>query len=236
LLGETPADCWDRLAEDYGVFPPAAAIDQIAVFGQRHERIVSGKGVRFLGVDYSSPELMSLFLSTKRAEVSIRVDPENMGWIAYWSEGSWKPAYAIQDCFDKVTIREWIKVVQHLRQKYSAQAEFYTDAIFHALKKIRKVSTDALMRAGVEAWEITTEQVERAEHDLCIGIRIAQSDHTIEPAENRGALLGHRIDVATHEPTALIEGAPEVDVDASHASTNDDGLGWVFVEETTDDL
>ena len=176
LKGETPNHCWNRLANDYGVSPPPDGLTQTSIFGLKKDRKLTGKGVRFSSIDYSSPELNQLFLEGQQKTVKISVDPYNLGWIAVSINGGWYPAHAIQECFEGVTLNAWRKTMSQLREKYRNQAELSLGVVERALRRISDINDKAMACARIEPWEMTDEQFERAHNELFRGMRIKNDD------------------------------------------------------------
>ena len=176
LKGETPNTCWARLAEDYGISSPPDALTQTTVFGMQESRKVTGKGVLFSGIDYSSLELNQLFLEGVQKEVDIRVDPFNLGWISVCIKGIWHPALAIQDCFEGVTLDTWRETMSLLRKKYQDQAQLSIGVVERALNRISEVNEKAMVRARIEPWETTDKMLKRAYDELFLGMSIQKDD------------------------------------------------------------
>ena len=70
-------------------------------FGRPLQRKLRGDGVMFSGLTYSCDALREAFLHSSTREVEIRVNLQNMGWIAVEVGASWCPAIVNQSGFEK---------------------------------------------------------------------------------------------------------------------------------------
>lgn len=110
LKGETPANCWKRLASEKGVVPDISERLRRRAFGQRKRVKVTGKGVCVFGIDYTCSALRQFFLHDHDTEVDLRVDLNDLGWIVVRVGGTWYPALALQKCFVGVSFDDWSSV------------------------------------------------------------------------------------------------------------------------------
>ncbi len=78
-MGETPAECWKRLAVTEGILPVPDGLTLRKTFGRPLKRKLRGDGVRFGGLSYSCNTLRDAFLHSPEREVEIRADLFDMG-------------------------------------------------------------------------------------------------------------------------------------------------------------
>lgn len=173
LGGETPANCWKRLSHEFGVTPPPDAHVRRAVFGSRHSRRLSGRGVRVFGIDYACDALRQLFIHSEKQIIDIRVDEQDLGWIAVRVENTWHAAPALQSCFDGVSYSEWREAARYLRVKYRKQAEFSQSTVSRAIERISDANRKAMQRLSLTPHRLTDAQLERSELELYLGLSIA---------------------------------------------------------------
>lgn len=172
LAGETPAACWKRLTKTYGVTPPPDGHARRAVFGTRHMRRVSGRGVRFLGIDYTCPALREFHLHSPEKDVEVRVDQLDLGWVSVKVGDAWYASSAIQSGFDGKSVFEWVEVSRTLRVGRRRAAKLSSGTISRAFDKVTKVNQHALQRMRLTPHHFTAADIERHEQHLYLGLSI----------------------------------------------------------------
>lgn len=178
LLGETPADAWERLKNRYTMLAPPLPKDRRAIFGWKMKRKVRGNGVRICGIQYSCSALQRYFLDSHddEHEVEVRLNPENIGTVDILIEGRWMPAKAIGGGFDGIRIDMWIDKVRSIRQKNHAKAILKRPVIAEALADIRAINTDSHILMDLTPFSYSVEQIAYAETSVFLGLEAEPLD------------------------------------------------------------
>jgi transposase InsO family protein len=174
LFGETPHDALKRLGGTTGLPPRLSQRMRRRSFGIRQERVLTARGIRFLGIDYGG-DTEALQIVRKQSGTNKRafyVDPEDLGTISVWNDGEWLEVGCSVENFHNIWLVDWIEVGKILRSRYSAQAELKTSIIFDALSDMKKRSTDAQKIMGVLPQMYTAEDLDRIDRELYWGLSV----------------------------------------------------------------
>lgn len=172
LGGETPARAWDRLTSAYGVDLPPDGYARRAAFGLPGKRRIGNQGITLFGVEYTSPLVQSIFLSEGKIDVSVRVDPKDLGWIAMLWDGKWHPVKAKLNFLDKVHLTDWIATETAMRKRFRNEAELGREMVREALADIRATVAAAAARLDIGPSRMNDAAVQRARDSLFVGMPI----------------------------------------------------------------
>lgn len=190
LQGETPADCWDRLVDKYGLPTPVDAMDRRAIFGVELERTISGRGVRVFGADYACDELRDAYKHRHRRKVRLRFDQMDLGWIAVEIDGTWYPAHDLSGALSGISFYQWSAFAQtateHNRERAAVSAEILHDG----LRRLDQLSNDAANAAQLGRMKYSAEEIDRAEEKLGLGLHLLPAVSTDQGPSNLGWLQG----------------------------------------------
>lgn len=173
LGGETPASCWNRLAEHYGVRPAPDMRRRRLVFGTRIVRTVSKKGVRVLGAWYHSEALARWQMHSAEHEVQVRWYQEDIGAIMVNIDGQWIEVPAVLEDLRGVNAETWATTVRHMRASFHMQAELTSPVVRQAIKDIEILNAAAMKRQGLVVQDWSEEQLASMEDRLMIGFDVA---------------------------------------------------------------
>ena len=197
LAGETPNNCWKRLAAQMGVTADVPEATRRRAFGRPLMRTVSGKGIRVFGIDYSCPELKQFHLHSHETEVELRSDLTDLCWIVVCVQGKWCPAHAIQKCFEGVSFDDWEAAARDIRLKHRAEAHLAERTVATAIEKIIELNKRSEARFGVELRALTPAGLRRGKEDLFLGLSIEPEDEDGFDLPQETDLFGHVIPVAS---------------------------------------
>ncbi len=216
LNGETPNNCWNRLAEKMGIVPQLAETTRRKAFGVGYRRRVFGKGVRLFGIDYTCQALREFYVHDRRRHVHIKVDLNDLGWIMIQIGKKWYAARALQKCFDAVSYEQWEATARQLRLKYKAEAVLQEKTVSDALHAIIQKNSEEERRFGAVLKRQTPAGLRRAREDLFLGL-------SIETDDPEGFDLPPEPDLFGHVIPSLDEGedTTEVTVDQGQSPTGD---------------
>ncbi len=211
LAGETPNNCWKRLAADMGVTPDVPEITRRRAFGRRLVRTVSGKGVRVFGIDYNCSALQQFHLHSHETDVELRIDLTNLGWIVVCVHDKWHAAHAIQKCFEGVNFDDWEAAARDIRLKHRAEAHLAERSVARAIIKIIELNRQSEARFGTELKALTPAGLGRGKEDLFLGL-------SIEPEDDDGFDLPQETDLFGH----VIPGVDAEDAFHKTGQSNDE--------------
>ncbi len=112
LGGETPAAAWERLANLRGTIPAPVPQQRCRIFGIELSRKVSRSGVTVLGNDYACNALREMLRHSLETQVTVRVDPADLGWLMVRVASRWHRAEATRGVMRGVGLAEWRLVVR----------------------------------------------------------------------------------------------------------------------------
>ena len=229
LGGETPARCWDRLVETWGVGAPPDLRRRRLALGTHLARTVQTTGITVFGVRYQSEALAKWALHVRDRAVNIRWYAEDIGAIAVEFGGEWIEVPAVFDRFNGVRAQTWLAAARQLRAQSRDNASFDEDAIFDAIRAIDALNGYAMRRIGLVADDWSQERVNREEERLFIGFDCQASQQDRNPSQNTG--FGEEI--AAYGPAAPHAAAypdppaaPQPDDEQLSPGAQDDGSGW----------
>lgn len=176
LNGETPNNCWKRLADKVGIVPILAETTRRRAFGVKQNRSVNGKGVRVFGIDYTCAELRNFHLHSRHTHVDIKVDLNDLGWIMVQIGNNWVVAQALQKRFEGVSYEQWEAAARELRQKHKAEAALHAQTVSDALDAIIQRDAEERRRFGAVLKRQTPAGLKRAREDLFVGLSIKAGD------------------------------------------------------------
>jgi len=172
LGGETPRNAWDRLEKKYGLPPPPDTHTRRSIFGIPLTRTITNKGVRVLGLFYTSEAIAHHFLHNHDRTVEVRLDPEDMGCISVKMNGRWTAVSCRVRDFDGVSLQTWLRAATDLRRRYRDQANLVRPIVTKAIREIQAIGDTARQRAAIGPSIPTEATIARAERDLFLGFEV----------------------------------------------------------------
>ncbi|RRH67579.1 Mu transposase C-terminal domain-containing protein, partial [Falsigemmobacter faecalis] len=215
LKGATPNEAWKRLTAEYGVPPVPDGLTLCKAFGRPLQRKLRGDGVMFSGLTYSCDALREAFLHSPKREVEIRVDLQNMSWIAVKVGASWYPAIANQSGFENVTYAELTEATRFLRLRHGKTAELNAETIQRAISKIEEINRNALRLRGLTPFHVNDAEVERNQAALHFPIRADAERLSLTPKTKDPLKDGIFITRKLSSPTPQPESRPATPKDVS---------------------
>ncbi len=234
LFGETPSDALKRLGGTVGLPPQLHQNMRRRAFGIRQERIVTPRGIRFLGIDYDDDALQHLQRAPRSNKIAFYVDPNDLGTISVSNGSAWLEVACSVENFHCVKLLEWIETTKILRARYSSQAELKTPVVFEALTSIRSRATEAMRIMRVLPQYPTAEDLEQLERELYWGLSVIEDDTSsydnLPAAEDgHGFLIGPDSEPSPDSETeedAHPDSAPETTI-----PTSDHDEDWWQVDD-----
>lgn len=187
LGGETPAACWDRLTQEYGVAPAADLRRRRMAFGTRLTQAVGEGGVTILGVRYHSEVLARMMLRRRKHEVNIRWYSEDLGAIAVEVDGQWIEVPSVFRRFDGVRAQTYLAARRALQARFKHEAALQESVVFKAIDDIETINGNAMRRVGLLVEGFSPERLRQEEDNLFIGFQIEPDLEAARMPEGRHA-------------------------------------------------
>ena len=180
LDNETPANCWKRLIESYGVAPPADLWRRRLAFGTRMSRPVQKDGITILGVRYHSEFLAETMLHRQDKKLKLRWYSEDIGAIAVEIDGEWIEIPSVFARHRGVRAETWRLACRDLRARYKHEAAIEEHVVHKAIDAIERINGDAMNRVYLLAEDWSEDRLQYEEKNLTIGFAI-EPDAQIVP-------------------------------------------------------
>lgn len=171
LAGETPANAWVRLSREYGMIEPLHPSDRRQIFGTRMTRKISERGVVFLGIHYTSPELMRVWAeraalpNSPSPEVEIRVDRFNLRTIAFHDGNEWIDVDAGLRLPGDVSVWEWVEAHKDLSLTHRKGAKLKLSVLLDGVNAQREAGIAAAARAELGTDAISVAAYRKVEKE-----------------------------------------------------------------------
>jgi len=218
LAGETPRNAWLRLSEIVGIRPPPDRSTCRAVFGERLTRVLGNSGVKVLGLNYHSDALAKVFLDKGSTEIALRIDPLDLGKIAYRHGRTWNEATCASPDFDDVSIVTWAKTINDLKQTHATEALESAPIIYRAMDAIQQAHDASMARANISVQPATSQDIERLETGIFFGFSMPEKLAASRDVEESQDLLGRDFIVGARPSSRVAD--PEVTLPSFTSSEN----------------
>lgn len=172
LSGETPANCWKRLVDQYGVAPMPCVKLRRKALGTRLKRTVAKTGITVLGIRYHSEALARWFMHSSSREVRVRFYSEDLGAIAVELNGEWIEVPSVFERFQGERAQTWMMAVREIQASVAAQQKVDEDVIFNAMNRIREINGNAMARIGLMVEDYSEERIASLENGMLIGFNV----------------------------------------------------------------
>lgn len=154
LDGETPAQCWRRLAAETGVTPPPDNRRFRLVFGENLERKVTKEGLTVMGVRYHSERLALWMNRNDEACIDVRWHPRDIGAVEARLGNEWCEIPAVDPMMEGKAAKTWLVATRKLKAAHPKRNSFDRDTVLAAMEAIQDRNATAMAMAGllVEDW------------------------------------------------------------------------------------
>lgn len=166
LKGETPNAAWKRLVAEHGTPPVPDGLTLRKAFGRPMPRKLNDEGVLFSGLSYSCEALREAYLHSPIREVEIRVDLQDIGWIAVKVGATWYPALANQPGFEGVSFDELREGIRAVRHAHARAAKLDAPTVQRAIKRISEANRRAFALRALTPYHTADVEVARADAGL----------------------------------------------------------------------
>ncbi|RVV97177.1 hypothetical protein EKE94_14210 [Mesobaculum littorinae] len=166
LKGETPNAAWKRLIAEHGTPPVPDGLTLRKAFGRPLTRKLNDEGVLFSGLSYSCEALREAYLHSPIREVEIRVDLQDIGWIAVKVGATWYPALANQPGFAGVSFEELREGIRAVRHAHAHAAKLDVPKVQRAIGRISEANRRAFALRALTPYHTADVEVARADASL----------------------------------------------------------------------
>lgn len=224
LAGATPFDTWNDLTQIFRILPPPDADVARHVFGVSWDRKVSGKGVRILGLYYQSPELQRHRLRARSSTVTVRVDPNDLGYVSVRVDDGWITVKCAREGMDRVSVVHWLLSAQRIREHNAARAKVHQHIVDKALDDIERFAEHARKRAGIASPVMSHKDFERFERDLFRSFDFTSDDEgsAAEQSTPANTILDGKEKSSKPAPDVPSQDAPTVPLTTPPAANTSD--------------
>ena len=168
LRGQTPREAWSEAIRIHELPMPPDRNRLRANLGTRHRRKISGEGIYFANIPYTSAALQDYRLRKGNETLEIAVDCNDINHISAFFDGKWHTLKSPTDKLRGVPLIVWRSVSNELRRAYAEQAFKSCHIVLQALDRIQQTSNSAIVAAELGAIQPTAEEIQRDEGKLRI--------------------------------------------------------------------
>lgn len=233
LNGQSPANRWRELEDQFAVTEPADIHTLRAALGVEFKRKPSKKGIELFSHHYSCDALRQVWSQGRKASLRVRADPADIGAISVEINGRWQTAEAVSAVpLYGVSLSEWTEKFRVIKQHYAQQAELTEPIRTQAIEEICAVNKASRIRAGVLPGEPSYKQIKAIQANLFHGTSFRTGPAVLEtPAEG---FFGQRITLPEEDTTPATESTKNSASDAetpTKINTENDSRDWGFDDE-----
>ncbi|MDW3223402.1 MAG: Mu transposase C-terminal domain-containing protein [Paracoccaceae bacterium] len=166
LQGQTPAGRWKELARERFVPSPPDRLTRRVATGIEVERTLDKHGLRLFSNFYTSEDLQKHFAHSSQRKFRVRIDPDDIGGVAYLKDRRWHDASARDADFDGVTLEAWKAEFARIAREHQAEAKLGQELRAEALRSIRDSVQDRLNQLLPGAEGVDAKALDRLEDTL----------------------------------------------------------------------
>lgn len=190
-LRQSPRREFEAKAPAMDTKPPPTPEEIRVWFGLELTRALGPQGIQFMHIRYDSNWLVKYRVHMGLEEVTIRVDPEDLGAIAVLLDGDWITVPALDREFRGIALVDWVALLADMRARFGAEAEVdFHRFVAPALLHIDATSREAERAFGLQG-VIWTEEMLQTEEDRLIIRPVYDDDpsnHAQTPSFGSGSL------------------------------------------------
>ncbi len=215
LNGETPVECWRRLASHWGHIISPDSRHQRACFGKEMVRLLDKNGITILGARYQCPTLANLMNRTGGGDMRVRWHHNDIGHIEVFHEGGWLKASARDVDLRGTTAQTWLAVCRQVKLNNPKKRMQDKAVMQAAIIAITERNREAILTSKIIVQDWSDERIAQEEAGIMSGFQYG------EPRKAKAAdgLAGHSIEDPDEEP------------EASDAVATNDEQNWGMSDE-----
>ncbi len=172
LGGETPRNAWIRLSGLFGIITPPGPDQRRAIFGIELERVVTLRGIEFLGLHYLDRDLAEDVMTRGAFTATIRVDEDDLGAVSLRIGDGWRRLPCRTEGAAGTSLAVWIATAADLRRRFADQAAMTRDVVLDAIAAIKGMARDAERSVGIHRTAPTAAELKRIEDEVLCGFAV----------------------------------------------------------------
>ncbi|MFC3059730.1 hypothetical protein [Paenirhodobacter populi] len=194
LNGQSPANRWRELEDQFAVSEPADIHTLRAALGVEFIRRPSKKGIELFSQHYTCEALRQLWVKGRCSPLRVKADPADIGAISVELNGRWETAEAVSATpLFGVSLAEWTEKFRTIKQRYAHEAELTESIRARAIEEICAIDKAARIRANVLPGEPSHQQIRAVQANLFNGTSFRSGPAILTtPAK---AFIGQRIEL-----------------------------------------
>lgn len=169
LNGQSPASRWKQLSKERWITHAPDRLTRRAAAGIEVPRTLTKDGIRLFNIFYTSETLQNHLIHSSQRKFRIRIDPDDIGGVAFLLDGKWHDAPARDDNFDGITLEAWKAEYAKIVQTHRAEAELNAELRAEALRSIRADVQSRLDQLLPGAEAVDAKSIEALEASLFTG-------------------------------------------------------------------
>ena len=176
LGGETPYNAWLRLRRTTGRYGVPDTHRQRAIFGIEDTCKLDNSGVTLLGLRYQNREVYEWFTYKGTSDVTIRIDPEDIGYASVKLGEDWVTVPCRKPELRGVRLHIWKEVAADLSTRYADEAALSRSIVLQAVKDFSALADEYRREAGIVEELDTPESLRFAREALSFGFSLPEWD------------------------------------------------------------
>lgn len=155
LFGLTPLEAWywgSQNAEGAMKGIPSRR-DYHEIFGMMDMRKIGNQGIQILNLFYRSERLQEIRKFSKRTNLTIRLNPQDVSRILVKDpfQPGWFEARCNIDGLENVPFSDWIETLRYIKSKFGAYALHSREHLLEGLGHVQETTTEIRLVAGVSS-------------------------------------------------------------------------------------
>ncbi len=217
LQGQTPSERWKELARERFVPSPPDRLTRRVATGIEVERKLTKHGLRIFSNFYTSEDLQKHYAHSSQRKFRVRIDPDDIGGVAYLKDRTWHDAPARDANLDGITLEAWKAEFARIAREHQAEAKLGQELRTEALRGIRESVQTRLNQLLPGAEGVDSKALERLEDTLFQNKTWRSVDTTDDDPQDHpfGSSLTPK---RSPDDTDAVPGSDDDD--------NDDAPGW----------
>lgn len=181
LYGLTPLEAWywgSQYAD--GAVRGRPGPDRYReIFGLTDTRKIGNRGIQILNLFYRSDELQALRKRWLNAELTIRINDQDMSKISVKNlyTNKWMDVGCTSDGLEGVSLFEWMETIRHVKRKFGRMAMWYQDKMRIGLVDVREASRQSKVAAKISTPGVTAREVRDFEEKEIATNRYSQREN-----------------------------------------------------------
>ncbi len=213
---ETPADCWRRLTDQYGINPPPDARRRRACFGKHLSRSLGKEGVTVLNVKYHSEELARFMNKVGECDVEVRWSPADIGQVDVRCGDNWFEVPSLSVDLRNTSAQVFLAACRKARADNPKTKALNRATIEAAIRAISDRNAAAIANSGIVLEDWSPERIAYEEDANMSGFQIIEGPKSTASDDGTGfagaSIADESEETPASTPTARDDGKQDWEV------------------------